>query len=78
MFGLGFTEIAFLLILAGIVWVLVKRDKIRRQQAAKNGREGNDDADTLQACPVCGIYVAPHAAQACARRDCPFATSGSG
>jgi len=78
MFGLGLPEIAFLLILVGIVWVLVKHDKIRRQQAGEDARRTDEAADTLRLCPVCGIYVAAHAAQACARPDCPFGAPGSG
>ncbi len=77
MFGLGLTEITFLLVLVGIVWVLVKRDQVRRMTRRKNAKAQNSEVDTLEPCPVCGVYVALDAARPCGRPDCPFTASGN-
>lgn len=70
MFGLGVTEILLLLMLAGMAWLLFKRQS-RPRRRPDRGADG--DAMTFARCEVCGSYMAEDETMPCGRSDCPLA-----
>lgn len=87
MFGISFGKVVLLVAVVAVVWFgyrwLQRWDKERREaerrEAAQLGRQGGQApdpapraAEEMTACRVCGTYVAPAAARACGRPNCPF------
>ena len=70
MFGLGVTEILLLLLLAGMAWLLFRRQSGHRRRA---DRGGDGDAMSFTRCEVCGSYMPEEETVPCGRPDCPLA-----
>ena len=80
MFGFSFLK---LLLLVGVIafvwfgWRWYQRWELEQRRAEAAGRTGGTaqprlGAEDMVACKVCGTYVAPKSARACARAECPY------
>jgi hypothetical protein len=82
MFGFSFLK---LLLLVGVIafvwfgWRWYQRWELEQRRAEAERRTGGTTdapprlaAEDMVACRVCGTYVAPRSARACARAECPY------
>jgi uncharacterized protein len=80
MLGFSFMK---LLLLVGVIafvwfgWRWYQRWELEQRRAEAARRTGGSEAPRLAAedmvaCRVCGTYVAPRSARACARPECPY------
>jgi hypothetical protein len=58
-------------------WRWYQRWELEQRRAEAARRTGGTAApriaaEDMVACPVCGTYVAPKSARACARAECPY------
>lgn len=70
---LSFAKIAVIVVVAMAVIAFVRAQRAQRQRAAARRRPAPPPAptETLERCPVCGVFRAPGDTFACAREDCP-------
>jgi hypothetical protein len=81
MFGFSFLK---LLLLVGVIafvwfgWRWYQRWELEQRRAEAERRTSGTTAaprlgaEDMVACRVCGTYVAPRSAKACARPECPY------
>ena len=76
MVGLGIRELILTAIVMAVVWYGFK--KVAREKTAKKpgggetvARDFNPGAVEMQACPVCGVYVATGSSD-CGTAGCPY------
>ena len=81
MFGFTFWKLVVLVAVISAVWFgwrWYQRWELDQRRADNAPRTGGRDeaprlaAEDMVACKVCGIYVAPRSARACAKAACPY------
>ena len=77
MFGLSFSEVLVIAILAAAVWYAVRRARRaaaagKRSGAGSGPGGGSPGVEDMVKCPVCDLYVPASAPTACDRSDCPY------
>jgi len=80
MFGFSFWKLLLLVAVIAVVWFgwrWYQRWEIEQRRAEAARRTGGNAApriaaEDMVACRVCGTYVAPKSARACARAECPY------
>jgi hypothetical protein len=80
MFALSFSKLLVLAVIIAAVWYgfrWVNRVELLRKEAAARAASGQGRmrptaSEDMVRCPSCGTYVAPRAARACGRADCPY------
>ena len=76
MFGLGIHEIILTTIIMAVVWygfkIITWDNPPKKRDGGKNGdANSNPGAVVLQACRVCGVYVALGSSD-CGSAECPY------
>lgn len=81
MFGLSFAKILLIVAVIAIVWFgwrWYQRWELEQRTGASSDKRTRGEeaprlaAEDMVACRVCGTYVAPKSARACARPACPY------
>jgi uncharacterized protein len=82
MFGFSFTKFLVLAAIIAAVWYgfrwVGRVAQIRKEAAKRAEAESRETrmrampSEDMVRCPSCGTYVAPRAARACGRSDCPY------
>jgi hypothetical protein len=80
MFGFSFLKLLLLVAVIAFVWFgwrWYQRWELEQRRAEETRRAGGTApprlaAEDMVACRVCGTYVAPKSARACARAECPY------
>ena len=70
---LSFAKIALIVVVVMAVVGFARGQRAQRERAAARRKPAPPDlpTETLERCPVCGVFRAPGDTFACAREDCP-------
>lgn len=75
---LSFPKLLFLVGILAAVWYGLRWfrriERVGREERPKAPRSSRPrvEAEDMEKCPRCGIYVSPGSAGACGRPDCPY------
>ncbi len=70
---LSFAKIALIAVVVLAVLAFLRGQRVQRDRAAARRKPAppQSQTETLERCPVCGVFRAPGDSFACAREDCP-------
>ncbi len=64
------TKLLVLAVLLAAAWMVFRR-KAGGQGGASGAAAPTPGPQTLERCPICGVYLLPGAGKACERPECP-------
>lgn len=75
MFGFSLSELILVVVVAGVVWLLYKKQTGtggHGKAKSKAKSKTKTATQTLSPCKICGAYMSASEAVDCGRADCPY------